>query len=60
DFQARFPELSERFAEYDLLTPEIPRYGLNRDRIVVTRYGDRALRHALYPNGTHPNPLAEA
>ncbi|WP_336321828.1 IucA/IucC family siderophore biosynthesis protein [Streptomyces lavendofoliae] len=59
DFQRRFPELSERFAEYDLLTPEIPRYGLNRDRIVVTRYTDRALRHALYPNGTHPNPLAE-
>ncbi|MET9800870.1 IucA/IucC family siderophore biosynthesis protein [Streptomyces sp. NPDC006368] len=59
DFQKRFPELSERFAAYDLLTPEIPRYGLNRDRIVVTRYTDRALRHALYPNGTHPNPLAE-
>ncbi|MEU6114405.1 IucA/IucC family siderophore biosynthesis protein [Streptomyces sp. NPDC047117] len=59
DFQKRFPELAERFAEYDLLTPEIPRYGLNRDRLVVTRYGDRALRHALYPNGTHPNPLAE-
>ncbi|WP_405922160.1 IucA/IucC family protein [Streptomyces sp. NBC_00122] len=60
DFQRRFPELADRFAEYDLLTPQIPRYGLNRDRIVVTRYGDRALRHALYPNGTHPNPLAEA
>ncbi|MDX2296881.1 MULTISPECIES: IucA/IucC family protein [Streptomyces] len=59
DFQKRFPELAERFAEYDLLTPEIPRYGLNRDRVVVTRYGDRALRHALFPNGTHPNPLAE-
>ncbi|GAA3398305.1 IucA/IucC family siderophore biosynthesis protein [Streptomyces roseoviridis] len=59
DFQRRFPELAERYAEYDLLTPEIPRYGLNRDRLVVTRYGDRALRHALYPNGTHPNPLAE-
>ncbi|MER7515381.1 IucA/IucC family siderophore biosynthesis protein [Streptomyces sp. NPDC126499] len=59
DFQKRFPELAERYAEYDLLTPEIPRYGLNRDRLVVTRYGDRALRHALYPNGTHPNPLAE-
>ncbi|WMX48339.1 IucA/IucC family protein [Streptomyces roseicoloratus] len=58
-FRRSFPELAGRFAEYDLLTPEIPRYGLNRDRIVVTRYGDRALRHALFPNGTHPNPLAE-
>ncbi|MFJ7157126.1 IucA/IucC family protein [Streptomyces sp. NPDC101118] len=59
DFQHRHPELAPRFTEYDLLTPEIPRYGLNRDRIVVTRYGDRALRHALHPNGTHPNPLAD-
>ncbi|MFP2925691.1 IucA/IucC family protein [Pyxidicoccus sp. 3LG] len=57
-FHQRNPELSQRFAEYDLLTPEIPRYALNRDRIVVTRYTDRALRHALYPNGTLPNPLA--
>ncbi|MFY0530478.1 IucA/IucC family protein [Archangium gephyra] len=59
DFHQRFPELRERFAEYDLLTPQIPRYALNRDRLVVTRYTDRALRHALYPNGTLPNPLAE-
>lgn len=58
DFHQRFPELSDRFAEYDLLAPEIPRYALNRDRIVVTRYTDRALRHALHPNGTIPNPLA--
>lgn len=58
-FHQRNPELRERFAEYDLLTPEIPRYALNRDRLVVTRYTDRALRHALYPNGTLPNPLAK-
>ncbi|NJQ07772.1 IucA/IucC family protein [Streptomyces lonarensis] len=54
----RTPELADRHAAYDLLTEQIPRYGLNRDRIVVTRYGDRALRHALHPNGTLPNPLA--
>lgn len=58
DFQERHPELRERFVSYDLLTPEIPRYALNRDRLVVTRYGDRALRHALYPNGLLPSPLA--
>ncbi|WP_081190478.1 IucA/IucC family protein [Saccharomonospora piscinae] len=58
DVQRRHPELADRFGEYDLLSPEIPRYALNRDRIVVTRYGDRALRHALHPNGTLPNPLA--
>lgn len=59
DFQQRFPELRERFPQYELLSAEIPRYALNRDRIVVTRYTDRALRHALYPNGTLPNPLAD-
>lgn len=58
DFHERFPELAERFREYDLLAPKIPRYALNRDRIVVTRYTDRALRHAVYPNGTMPNPLS--
>jgi siderophore synthetase component len=58
-FHQKNPELKERFAEYDLLVPRIPRYALNRDRIVVTRYTDRALRHALYPNGTLPNPLAQ-
>jgi len=59
DYQRRFPELAERFTEYDLLAPEFARYALNRDRLVVTRYVDRALRHALYPNGTVPNPLAD-
>ncbi|MGH3646787.1 MAG: IucA/IucC family protein [Micromonosporaceae bacterium] len=58
EFATRFPELTGRFAEYDLLAPRIPRYALNRDRLVVTRYGDRALRHALHPNGTLPSPLA--
>lgn len=58
EFAARFPELTGRFAEYDLLAERIPRYALNRDRLVVTRYGDRALRHALYPNGTLKSPLA--
>ncbi|MGH8793879.1 MAG: IucA/IucC family protein [Stackebrandtia sp.] len=58
DFHRRFPELGDRFDDFSLLTERIPRYALNRDRVVVTRYGDRALRHALYPNGTLPNPLA--
>lgn len=59
DYQARHPELAERFEEYDLLAPEVPRYPLNRDRLVVTRYGDQSLRHALQSNGTHHNPLAD-
>jgi siderophore synthetase component len=54
----RSPDLAARFADYDLLDEEFHRYALNRDRLVVTRYVDRAERHALQPNGTVPNPLA--
>lgn len=57
-YQNRFPEKAARFDEFAILAPEYIRYALNRDRLVVTRYGDRALRHALEPNGTVPNPLA--
>lgn len=57
-YQKRFPEKAERFAAYDMLAEEFPRYPFNTDRLVVTRYVDRALRHALRPNGTVPNPLS--
>lgn len=57
-YHKRFPEKADRFAEFDMLAPEFPRYPFNTDRLVVTRYTDRALRHALRPNGTVPNPLA--
>lgn len=57
-YHERFPHLAERFEEFDLLTERVPRYALNRDRIVVTRYTDRAQRHALAPFGDLPNPLA--
>ena len=56
-YQGRFPEKAARFDEFAILAPEYIRYALNRDRLVVTRYGDRALRHALEPNGTVPNPI---
>ncbi|WP_175407218.1 IucA/IucC family siderophore biosynthesis protein [Streptomyces sp. TRM64462] len=56
-YQNRFPEKKERFAEYDMLAPEFPRYGLNTDRLVVTRYADRSDRQVVTPNGTLPNPL---
>lgn len=58
DLQGKFPELSDRFSDYDFLTPEVPRYALNRDRLVVTGYAERPFRHTLYPNGTLSNPLA--
>ncbi|MGW7413673.1 IucA/IucC family protein [Streptomyces sp. NPDC054863] len=57
-YHARFPEKAERFAEFDMLADEFPRYPFNTDRLVITRYVDRALRHALRPNGTVANPLA--
>lgn len=56
-YHERFPERAERFAEFDMLADAFPRYPFNTDRLVVTRYVDRALRHALRPNGTVPNPL---
>lgn len=57
-YQKRFPDRKDRYAEYDMLADEFPRYPFNTDRLVVTRYVDRALRHALRPNGTVPNPLS--
>ncbi|CAL9576755.1 Aerobactin synthase [Streptomyces sp. enrichment culture] len=57
-YQKRFPDKKDRYAEYDMLAREFPRYPFNTDRLVVTRYVDRALRHALRPNGTVPNPLS--
>lgn len=56
--QQRFPDLAERFTEYDLLAPTFPRYRLNADRLVVTGYGDRPIRHAIGALGTVSNPLA--
>ncbi|MFC7305388.1 IucA/IucC family protein [Streptomyces monticola] len=58
-YHKRFPEKADRFAEFDMLADDFPRYPFNTDRLVVTKYVDRALRHALRPNGTVPNPLAE-
>ncbi|MDI3404338.1 IucA/IucC family protein [Streptomyces cavernicola] len=58
-YHKQFPEKADRFAEFDMLADDFPRYPFNTDRLVVTKYVDRALRHALRPNGTVPNPLAE-
>ncbi|MGK5627287.1 IucA/IucC family protein [Streptomyces sp. URMC 123] len=57
-YHKRHPEKEDRFAEFDMLAAEFPRFPQNTDRLVVTRYVDRAYRHALRPNGTVPNPLA--
>lgn len=55
----RFPELSERFAMFDLFTPEIERLCLNRNRLLLDAYRDRPERPHAAVHGTVPNPLHE-
>lgn len=57
-YQARFPELKERFELFDLLTPRIERLCLNRNRLHLDGYRDRAERPHAAVHGTVPNPLA--
>ncbi|QXE34309.1 IucA/IucC family siderophore biosynthesis protein [Streptomyces sp. GMY02] len=54
----RFPELKERFATFDLLTPRIERLCLNRNRLHLDGYRDRSERPHAAVHGTVPNPLA--
>lgn len=54
---ARFPELKERFELFDMLTPEIERLCLNRNRLHVDGYRDRASRPHAAIHGSVPNPL---
>ncbi|WP_380279592.1 IucA/IucC family protein [Kitasatospora purpeofusca] len=56
--QARFPELADRFALFDLFRPRIDRLCLNRNRLLLDGYGDRPHRPHAARHGTVPNPLA--
>ncbi|MDD1059648.1 IucA/IucC family siderophore biosynthesis protein [Streptomyces cocklensis] len=56
-YQERFPHLKERFASFDLLTPRIARLCLNRNRLHLDGYRDRAERPHAAVHGTVPNPL---
>lgn len=56
--QARFPELKDRYEMFDLLTPRIARLCLNRNRLHLDGYRDRADRPHAAEHGTVPNPLA--
>jgi siderophore synthetase component len=56
-YHARFPELKERFGKYDLLTPRIDRLCLNRNRLHLDGYRDRADRPHAAVHGTVANPL---
>ncbi|MFE2596784.1 IucA/IucC family protein [Streptomyces sp. NPDC059396] len=57
-YHVRFPELKERFATFDLLTPRIERLCLNRNRLHLDGYRDRSERPHAAVHGTVPNPLA--
>ncbi|MFI7384100.1 IucA/IucC family protein [Streptomyces sp. NPDC049813] len=54
---ARFPELKERYELFDLLTPRIERLCLNRNRLHLDGYRDRAHRPHAAVHGTVANPL---
>ncbi|MBE9373496.1 IucA/IucC family siderophore biosynthesis protein [Saccharopolyspora sp. HNM0983] len=56
-YQQRFPELAERYRMFDLMTPEIDRLCLNRNRLLLDTYRDRAERPHAAVHGTIPNPL---
>ncbi|MGI5480229.1 IucA/IucC family protein [Streptomyces lavendofoliae] len=56
--QTRFPELKDRYELFDLLTPRIERLCLNRNRLHLDGYRDRAQRPHAAVHGTVPNPLA--
>jgi siderophore synthetase component len=56
-YQTEFPELIERFALFDLLTPRIERLCLNRNRLLLDGYRDRPERPHAAVHGTVPNPL---
>ena len=57
DHQAAHPELEQRFKLFDLLTPEIERLCLNRNRLLLDAYRDRPERPHAAVHGTIPNPL---
>ncbi|MFF9897538.1 IucA/IucC family protein [Streptomyces longispororuber] len=55
--QARAPELKERYELFDLFTPRIERLCLNRNRLHLDGYRDRAERPHAAVHGSVPNPL---
>lgn len=56
-YHARFPQLKERFETFDLLTERIERLCLNRNRLHMDGYRDRAERPHAAVHGTVANPL---
>lgn len=59
-YQARFPELADRFDAYGLFAPSFDRVALNREQLLGGGFHDRAERDEGFDvvHGTVPNPLA--
>ncbi|WP_150255062.1 IucA/IucC family protein [Nocardiopsis deserti] len=59
-YHARFPELAERFAWFDLLAPKVGRVALNREQLMGGGFHERAERDAEFDvmHGLVDNPLA--
>lgn len=58
-YHARFPELEQRFALFDLQRPRFKKYCLNRNRMVRHGYEDASTRPDVATHGTISNPLHE-
>jgi siderophore synthetase component len=58
DYQATFPELTDRFEAFDLFTQRIDRLCLNRNRLLLDGYRDRSERPHVEAYGTVANPLS--
>lgn len=56
-YQTNNPDLEQRFKMFDLLTPELERLCLNRNRLLLDAYRDRPERPHAAVHGTIPNPL---
>ncbi|WP_435079198.1 IucA/IucC family protein [Halococcus sp. AFM35] len=59
DYQARFPDLEERFELFDLLQPKFTKLSLNRNRIFDYGYDDAPSRPHASEHGTVTNALHE-
>ncbi|WP_435196688.1 IucA/IucC family protein [Natronomonas sp. EA1] len=57
DYQARFPELEDRFELFDLLQPEFTKLCLNRNRLFEYGYDDAPGRPHAVEHGTVRNAL---
>ncbi|WP_255953440.1 IucA/IucC family protein [Streptomyces odontomachi] len=57
--QARFSDVKDRYAMFDLLTPRIERLCLNRNRLHLDGYRDRPERPHAAVHGTVANPLSQ-